>query len=352
MRRLLVASALAATSACFGCGNREHPAFLPMNRDEGTGGARDAGATGGRSAGHSGGASGKGSGGAGNDGSGGAPVDVPSWGLLDGFDQTKVYLLGTIEETPMCNHYAVSLVSDGNQYAPAFPCLLPNRYTINNGKLYYELSDGHEIHEFVPDYSDMYTNNPYSNDRKVDIPCTSLITGYVINPSGHLIYHCISIGWFDAGGTPIYDGTDTFVAYTDKGTVATLDGVMSLKEQVLHPVPALANTYGVRVHEEEFHYAIQPDPMKQPELWSVDAAGTATKLGDYPAPPDGVKNVSLTSPLLAPDDSLYGAGSVSTNNKLEVIFRRTIDGTSEVVYTEADQPIVKMGGGTPMITGP
>jgi hypothetical protein len=65
-----------------------------------------------------------------------------------------------------------------------------------------------------------------------------------------------------------------------------------------------------------------------------------------------VKNVSLTSPLLAPDDSLYGAGSVSTNNKLEVIFRRTIDGTSEVVYTEADQPIVKMGGGTPMITGP
>ncbi|HEX6765686.1 MAG TPA: hypothetical protein VF103_09420 [Polyangiaceae bacterium] len=147
-------------------------------------------------------------------------------------------------------------------------------------------------------------------------------------------------------------GNDTIVAFTDGGLVATLEGVMSLDEKVLHKVPALANALsGVRVHKEEFHYVVQPASAPA-ELWSVDAAGKTTKLGAYPAAPSGVKAVSVTQPLLAPDDSLYAAGSESANNGFEVIYRRTIDGTSEVVYTEADAPIVTMNAGSPMITGP
>ena len=241
-------------------------------------------------------------------------------------------------------------MSDPNQYAPGFPCLLPNRFTISQGRLYYEDGDGHEIHEFVPDYSDTYPTDPTANDPKVEAPC-AIIQGYLFNPSGTMIYKCYGDGWFQRGGAVFYPGSDTIVALTDKNVFATLEGVMSLDEMVLHKVPALASTLGVRVHGEEFHYAVQP-ASASPELWSVDASGTTTKLGDYPPPPDGVKSVSQTQPLLAPDDSLYTAGSESSNNAFEVIYRRTIDGMSEVVYTEADKPIVKMNGGDPMITGP
>jgi hypothetical protein len=354
MRKVPIASILLAMSAGTGCGDREHAAFIPIKT-----GARDGGATGGRRSGAGGtpgsgeiGTDGGDTGGEGGSGgrSGGPPLNVPSWGLTGGFDQSKVYLLGEIEQTPKCNHYAVSLVSEPNQYAPAFPCLLPNRFTISDGKLYYENGNGLEIHEFVPDYSDEYPTNSIANDPKIDAPCP-LIQGYLFNPSGILLYKCIGTGWFEAGGVSVYEGNDTIVAFTDGGLVATPAGVMSLDEKVLHKVPALANALSVRVHGEEFHYVVQPASAPA-ELWSVDAAGKTTKLGGYPAAPAGVKPVSDTQPLLAHDDSLYAAGSEAANNGFEVIYRRTIDGESEVVYTEADAPIVKMNAGSPMITGP
>jgi hypothetical protein len=271
-------------------------------------------------------------------------MDVPPWGLADGFDPSDVYMLGTIEATPTCNHYAVARVSEPNQYAPAFPCTLPNRFTISNGKLYYEIADGHEIHEFVPDYSDSYPTNPFANDKKVDAPCSSLITGYVFNPSGKMIYQCLGLGWFEAGGASAYKGQDTISAYTDNKVAATLEGVLDFNELMVHPVPALGNAFGVRVHGDEFHYAVQPDAMTPAELWSVDASGATTKLGNYPPAPAGVKGGNEV--LLAPDDSLYADGSQAGAG---VITRRTIDGMSEVVYTRADDPIVKENL---LITGP
>lgn len=307
-----------------------------------TGGA-DAGATGGRPA--SAGRSGNGAG-----GTGGTPIDVPPWGIADGFDPSDVYLLGTIEgSTPTCTHYAVARASEPNQYAPAFPCTLPNRFTISNGKLYYEIADGHEIHEFVPDYSDTYPTNPFANDKKVDAPCSALIMGYVFSPSGKMIYQCLGLGWFETGGASAYKGQDTIIAYTDHKVVATVEGVLDFNEMMVHPVPALANAFGVRVHEAEFHYAIQPDALKAPQLWSVDATGTTTKLGDYAAAPSGVKSTGAVQPLLAPDDTLYMSGSLAG---AEVIYRRTIDGKSEVVYTEADDTVVKIDLGSVLITGP
>jgi hypothetical protein len=132
--------------------------------------------------------------------------------------------------------------------------------------------------------------------------------------------------------------------------VATLEGVMTVEEQVLFPVPALKATYGVRVHDDTFHYAI---PGKTaPELWTVDTTGATTKLGDYPNAPATVKNDPVATSLLAPDDSLYTFGSGATDKKLQVIYRRTIDGTSEVVYSTSDNPAVTPGPGTVLITGP
>ena len=87
----------------------------------------------------------------------------------------------------------------------------------------------------------------------------------------------------------------------------------------------------------------------EPELWTIDLTGTATKTGDYALPPT---NNSATGTF----GKLDGAGNFYQEGRgmatfEDIIIRRTLNGTSDVVYTEATNPHVKLHISA-IITGP
>jgi hypothetical protein len=92
-----------------------------------------------------------------------------------------------------------------------------------------------------------------------------------------------------------------------------------------------------------FHAVLDGAKFEDPlELWDVAADGTATKLGLYPPMPPNTSPGQGLSTKLAPDDSLFQTGSMTGSGFVDIIMRRKITGESTIVYTEADNPNVKI----------
>jgi hypothetical protein len=89
------------------------------------------------------------------------------------------------------------------------------------------------------------------------------------------------------------------------------------------------------------------------ELWQIDATGTATFVGSYPAVPAG-----YTVSEFFPHDyhALDATGALLQIGEgpmvfQDVIVRREIGGSSVVVYDEANDPVVQIHGAR-LVTGP
>jgi hypothetical protein len=95
------------------------------------------------------------------------------------------------------------------------------------------------------------------------------------------------------------------------------------------------------VHGETFHFIVGGDP---PQLFSVDASGQTTKLGDYPGTGGNIKEI------LGPDDAFYG-NSYNIQTRAGSLSRQTIDGKSETLHTNQEMHPVRIGA-LPFVTGP
>ena len=85
-------------------------------------------------------------------------------------------------------------------------------------------------------------------------------------------------------------------------------------------------------------------------LWALGANGDITELGNYPDPPVATSLLAQTS-RLGPDNALYQITSNDLSS--ELIIRRTIDGDSDIVYSESDSPNVKLDPfSSTLVTGP
>ena len=208
-------------------------------------------------------------------------------------------MLGEIERTPECNHTGISLVSDGNQYAAAFPCVLPNRFTISNGKLYYEDGNGLEIHEFVPDYSDVHAADPTLRRSRRRSLCTH--HGIPVQSVGDLDVPLLRQRLVRVGGVSVYEGNDTILAFTDNRAVATLEGVITLDEQVLHRCPRWRRATACASTEKSF-------TTRSSQRRSRSSGRSMARKGDqarrFRAAPRRRKGLFSARALLAPDDSL------------------------------------------------
>jgi len=281
------------------------------------------------------------------------PVSVGSSGttpsvLATPLDPKQLYVLGTLEEGS-CGRAALAAVSNPNKYAVGFPCgLVPWSATIRNGKLVYLSNDPPGVFEFQADptgqSTQYYPPDPTANDVALKVPCSVGAAQFLVSPSGRLIYNCSTEVWYDEGGTEVYSGNEDIQAIADGDMVATTDGVMSLKDGVTVAVPEVSPLrVALHAHGNGFHMVVGGNATSDRlSLWSIDGAGTPTKLGDYPTPPAHVTGSATVSPLLTADDTLVESGLDSTSPTVDLIFRLRVDGTSEVIYTEATNPVVKL----------
>ena len=118
----------------------------------------------------------------------------------------------------------------------------------------------------------------------------------------------------------------------------------------LHPFLGLpaAEPLTWRVRDDGFwlYFEGTDDRARLPELWHVDFTGQAELVGDYPPPPQGT---GVGEARLAADGSVFQLGFGGGSN--DVIVRRTLTGTADVVYDEATNPLVKIHISS-LVTGP
>lgn len=288
------------------------------------------------------------------------------------FDPTEVYLFGTLREGTV--KVAITTYGDPNQYSVGFGTTeVESEFGLRDGQLVYT-SNGEPMRIFAPDYVGgasvdqlNYPERPQANDPIVDTaPCEvtpSSVTIFHTSPDGRLIYRCEDEGPWYEDGKVVYAGDDLnnvqILALGPDGLALVYTGnhgpgVMSLADGEPHWPAAGAGFYNdilaIRSRAGAFHFigATFGGPR---ELYELSADGLQ-HLGTYAALGPNVRNES--KPVLAADDALFQLARVvvpANTGHDDVIIRRTIDGESDIVYAETDNPTVQVHGSF-LFTGP
>ncbi|KYG05079.1 hypothetical protein BE21_42995 [Sorangium cellulosum] len=350
--------------------NGEPPAEAGSGGDVSTAGGGD-----GATAGAAGGAGGDGGGGeGGGDGEGGAGPEcdgAPVTLTGDVLDPGQVYLDGTLEEGA-CYMSAVAHWSTPSSAVVGFPCHFDGRNAQirpTDGRLIYLDSEDDVLLEFrcegCPYDGGEYPLGPRANDPVLPTPpCEEDILAYthfLISPEGAVLHRCRvdAPTWYDPSGNEVYADPDSPLLHLGHGGLALTERsvvdlatsastpIVGLPERKVHTVRAKAPDRFLVVIDEE---ADRPPEESRQELWEVDGTGTATRLGAFPPLPAGVLSVYAIGAKLDACGGLLQIGEADDDSS-DVIVRREIGGASEVVYTEATEPLVRMHGAS-LITGP
>jgi hypothetical protein len=208
-----------------------------------------------------------------------------------------------------------------------------------------------------------YPSNGPANDPVVPAPCALGLTGaFLIDPEGSLFFQC-GAEWMDEGGRVVYSSGDSALAHLGYGGLALtrgtigwyeVSGVVDLGTGETAPVVGLpdGNVYARRaVSPDRFLVFFVPEDASSldvSQLWEIAPDGSATHRGDYPPFPTEVG--PAPGAMLLPDGVLF---QMANGPRIvhDAIVRREIGGVSEVVYTEANDPHVKIHI-SGLLTGP
>jgi hypothetical protein len=302
--------------------------------------------------------------GIGSDEDAGPPMDPdPTLALLD---PEQVYLFGTMSEGT-CNRLAIAPVLAPDHALVGFACETTVEGVIrpSDGRLIYSRwsAGSYLVHAFHCDgcvYASSrtpYPASPIANDEWLPAPTCATpgatVTDYAVAIDGEIIIGCSDRSWYRGDGAQIAGIAGAPNPLLGHGGSALVsDGVVDLASGMLAPFDGLGDRAWLttRVREDGYWIAAQPmdDPAVPPELWKIAFDGTATLLGMYPSPPPNQQAYR--------GYKLDGVGRLvqfarSLNSSSETIIRRDIDGASEVIYDEADDPVVKIHLSS-LFTGP
>ncbi len=296
----------------------------------------------------------------GDDGMGGEPSSGTGGssgtsGTTGSLDPGEIYLLGTLSEGNTSAR-ALAKVSDPNLAILGFPSNSGSTTArmLDGDVVYQTVVNGVDVRRFVPDSqtrsgynASTYPRMPEANDPILPTePCGASngngLISFLTGPNGRFVYECAD-GWYEdgeersTGGFPLFAlGNDDLAVIDGVGIVDIASGNMLAGRPFMNPIQAARSFDGG-------FYVVDIDDT----LWELTESGDITDLGAYPPP--------LSSPLqqtskLGPDNALY---QIATDLASEVIIRRTIDGDSDVIWSEADLPNVKAEPFTSvLITGP
>lgn len=345
--RVLIAIVALAASAVVGCDVAPTP---PPSRFPGEIPRVSAGGAGGSPSGAGGVGGADGTGGAGSGGGGRRfePTEVYFWGNLNG---------------PGC-WGAVAHPDDPITAHTGFECGTAGAKAMirSDGTLLY-LASGY-VREFRCDICDwhgtagFYPENPQDNDPTVSTPsCPGSVSNFLVGPEGDLIYSCAGVTWHSAYralgveseiGAPLslgYNGkllTDAYVLDIRDGSSIPLVGVTSL-----------FSTYAARAASEDSFWVAMPGETTDfgilaPQRWTVTAEGVATLDGMFP----GFVSQFPDNPSFGRfdgDGNVYERRSGLAN---DFIIRRTLGGTTEIIYDTYNDTFVYIGVGASLFTGP
>ena len=358
---------------------------IGVGGSKGVGGAVGTGGTigaGGSSGNGNGGSTGKGgaSGGPTTDASGPpSPCAQPLRG--DAFDPNEVYISGPINDilSPGVAHWSCpDSVSTGFGNNSSFgagtgPTRVP-RIRPTDGRLLYiafSTTDGSfelRIHEFRCDSCPFppdggYPPNSVNNDPVLPTDCSiydGLAPQFLVAPSGAVLYYCrASVSWRDFGGQLVFreTATDTPLHLGYANLALTKTAVYDLVTGKRTPIVGLPDrpNYVIRAEPPDKFRIAQLSEIANAtdELWEVDSTGSAKLIGIYPAPPTEAPPVRSFRAALERSGALFQVGASPTVGGPDVIVRRDLTGKSEIVYSEATKPLLRLYTADPgFITGP
>lgn len=282
----------------------------------------------------------------------------------DVFDPGEVYLAGTLSEGA-CYMDAIAHWSDPNVSATGFDCYFDNRAAMvrpSDGRLLYTNTFEDKLRSFTCDNCPFdggsYPTMVLANDPILPTPCptaTDELGTFTVSPQGQVLHTCNTTGsrWRNQAGTEVFDATgDQLWSYGYNDLVLTRSRVVKLGTMMMSTISGLPSRSWLttRALMDGFWIALPGASMTNPpELWKVDENGVATKVGDYPALPANV--TARFSSKLDRDGALFEMASDTSVSFRDVIVRRKVAGTSDVVYTEASNPRVKIHI-SDLVTGP
>jgi hypothetical protein len=275
--------------------------------------------------------------------------DGPVSGAM-AFDSGEVYVFGTLVEGTT-GREVIARVDKPDEYVLGFVHgTLGSRAQLRHGQLLYTIAYVPGIRTFVPDATSslpaeqvQYPPEPEANDPITGTPpCEAGVDGdrpFRTSPDGRLIYLCRDGVWYENGSEffapdPTEEilalGFDGLLLLTSSVVVNALGGArhsMQVAISGFRTARAVKAGFRVVMHSEA--------ESEELALWQIDVDGQATRVDVFPP----VLGFSPRQSELS-GDVLYQQGVDAEGN--DMVVRRTFDAEAETVYTEADEPLVKM----------
>jgi hypothetical protein len=178
----------------------------------------------------------------------------------------------------------------------------------------------------------------------------------LVSPEGQIIHGC-DYRWFDDHGRQIYEWNihafgHSSQALTDTGVLDLVDLSVTAFVGLPNTFPATSPLLTARVADDGYLAVLGSEDPNTAELWHIAASGAASLVGTYPPLPAGETIAHNTYPDAKLDASarLYQS-ALNQPSYRSTIVRRSVDGTSEIVYDVANKPLLQLDV-SGLFTGP
>jgi hypothetical protein len=301
------------------------------------------------------------------------------------FNPEGIYIHGTYSEGS-CYAYVLAEVHSPNIFVGESDCGDDNPGVSPGGRYFY--TGDENSFWFNPDacadgdgtleeYHLSYTS---SDDEPIADPCPEGMGHHSLTMgiNGEFLYYCRDGIWRTTDGTETGIEDPMSYGYENK-VLNALEGFLNdvqkfeIVDVSTGTVNAVSDETGVPIEVIPVAARATADPMgfwlastevlqestqddlqriDQYTLWHVDNSGTATFVADYPLPTSELS--TSWEAVLDPNGGLYVRGRDLTGSLslwTDAVAYFNIDGTVKIVYTEHDNPTVKIGMHT-LVTGP
>ena len=286
---------------------------------------------------------------------------------LSTFSPDEIYILGTLRDGLPAGE-AIAHWNSPNNPLVGFDTYTDERKAIirpTDGRLIYIITGEDLVREFLCDDcpawipTDPYPEEVLANDTILPTPpCDpdgSRVIAFLVAPdNGEIIHSCNNRKWYNRHGTQVLQDSVDIIHLGFNRTALTREFIINFANGQKTPTENFPIGYirtARALPDGDFWLVIDNliSGDNDNELWIIESNGIASLVGNYPPPPADYRIRDINS-RLDPNGNLFQFAS-SPGSGIDAIVRRNLDGTSEVIYTEADDPVVMIHI-SELVTGP